>query len=173
MRNFIKLIGGFSHRFFLRGGAKKSGGYTFIEMLITIAIVGILSATILSSISKIGGKQALDKSVLNAVSLLENARSSALSSKNAIEYSVHFTSSQMIFFVGTTYTSGVSTNVIVTLDPKVTISAITLSGGGSNVTFERLTGATFESGTIKMQLVSNSATFKTISISATGIININ
>jgi hypothetical protein len=87
---------------------------------------------------------------------------------------VHFESNKVTLFVGEVYSSGASTNEVLTFNSIVSIptSGGINIGGGSDVIFKRLTGDTI-GGTIIIQLVSNTAIKKTISISKTGLVSIN
>jgi len=61
-------------------------GFTLIELSVVVAIAGILLGLVLTSFSKLNQKEILDKEVLLAVSILNEARANTLAAKdNAIE----------------------------------------------------------------------------------------
>lgn len=140
---------------------KNGRGFTLVEIIIIVAIIVILSALTFQSFSNLSEREALDKEALHVLSLLHEARSLTLSSKNATQYGVHLENSRAILFPGSSYSAGNPANKIVDLKESVTISTITLTGGGSDVIFNRLTGATGESGTTTLSLLADPSQTKT------------
>ena len=59
------------------------------------------------------------------------------------------------------------------LNSLVSLGNITLSGGGTDVIFKRLTGQTDQAGSLKVFLKASPETLYTISISATGVSDAN
>ncbi len=151
-----------------------SAGKSVIELLVIIAIVGIMLAMILPSLSSFRGEQTLDNTADDIVSLLNQARAQTLSSQSSTYYSVHFDTNQAVLFSGGTYTPGASTNKVVTFSNLVSlpsVGGISLLGGGSDVSFTRLTGDTTQYGTIIVRLVSDATRQKIITINQTGIVS--
>jgi len=132
---------------------KTENGVTLIEIVVVTAIMVILSAIALFSLSSFQRTQVFTGTEGDIVALLDKARGDTLASKSSQNYSVHFESSRMVFFTGSTFTDGLSTNIAVAFDSKVTLSAISLAGGRANVTFDRLTGGTSENGTLTLSIV--------------------
>ncbi|MFA5933885.1 MAG: prepilin-type N-terminal cleavage/methylation domain-containing protein [Candidatus Paceibacterota bacterium] len=148
-------------------------GFTLIETMIVLAIIAILAGIIISSLSSFRNGQVLKNTAGEVLSILAKARSQTLSSNNSSQYGVHVLSDSITFFTGASYVFGAAGNQVTTLDPLATISSVTLAGGGSDIIFDRLTGATSQSGTLVISLVSDSAKNITITIPATGIISSN
>ena len=150
-------------------------GFTAIEIIIAIAVLGIILAVILPSLSTFRNDQTLKNTADDIATLLNQARTDTLSSKNSTYYSVHFQSDRAVYFVGGTYNSGASTNKTVMFDSTVTLPSgnISLNGAGANVTFDRLTGNTNEYGTITIQLAGDSTKQKVITVTKTGIVSAN
>ncbi|MBA3550755.1 prepilin-type N-terminal cleavage/methylation domain-containing protein [Patescibacteria group bacterium] len=144
-------------------------GFTLIEILIVISIIGIISTILMTSFSLFNKSEALDKDTDAVVESLEGARSLTLSSQNASQYGVHFGTSKITIFTGTSYTESASTNRDVVLSPTDTILTISLTGGGSDVVFKRLTGETTQNGTVIISSPSTSKT-RTVTIYKTGVI---
>jgi prepilin-type N-terminal cleavage/methylation domain-containing protein len=147
-------------------------GFTMVELLIVVAIAILLSAVVFSSLLSFRKNQALEKDTELVVQLLNQARSQTLSSKGATVYGVHFASSQVILFSGSTYAAAASGNQAFDLTSTDTILTITLTGGGSDVLFQRLTGETTQNGTIVISSSGISRT-KTVTIYRTGVIDSN
>ncbi|MBI3632753.1 MAG: GspH/FimT family protein [Candidatus Vogelbacteria bacterium] len=144
-------------------------GFTLIEITIVTALLLIIATIIVTAFSRFNQAIALSKDAEKIVSLLSRARSDTVSSKNDQRYGVHFESTKAILFAGDSYISNVVTNEIVSVGPVASISSITLTGGGDNVFFDRLTGATSEPGTVVISLVGSGATSKQVTISSNGI----
>lgn len=146
-------------------------GISVLEIVIIIAIVGALAAVITLPFNSFRQNQALQNTTNGVVSLLEQARTQTLAGVGNTNYSVHIESGQAVLFTGNTYTSGASTNVVFSYENPITLGTLSLQGGGSNVTFDRLTGKTSQYGTI--QLVLSASRTTTITVSSTGTISRN
>lgn len=144
-----------------------------MEMLVAIGIM-VASITIVTlSFSKLNANQALDKSADLAVSVLNESRSLTLSAKNGYQYGVNLESDQLVLFRGSSYSAIDSNNSITTLNALVGMRNISLSGGGTNVIFKKLSGQTDQSGTFEVYLKASTTNFRTIYISGTGAIESN
>ena len=75
----------------------------------------------------------------------------------------------VVLFKGAGYSSGAQDNISLTLNEEVKISAIALTGGGSDVVFKKLTGATTQNGTVTLASIRDGTKTKVITIEATGI----
>ncbi len=151
-------------------------GFTIIELLLAIGIIGILITVIVPNLSNYRNEQALTNTTEEIVSLLNKARNDTISSLNYTNYSVHIESEKVVYFTGSTYNASDATNISRVFESSVTIPSsggINLNGGGSEVLFTRLTGDTTTYGTIIVRLTSNAARQKTITILKTGAISSN
>lgn len=134
-----------------------------------MAIAAALTTFVALSFSKVNETEALDKNADLVVSVLTEARSMTLSSINGYSYGVHFDENQVVLFQGNVYNSTASTNFPTSLNSLVGIQNVSLVGGGNEVLFNKLTGATAQSGTLQVYLQSATTTYKTVTISPTGI----
>lgn len=148
----------------------KQYGFTIVEILIGLAILGIISAITFASFSGLNSANALHASVGLVASNIEQARSLTLASHQGEQYGVHLGTTSITMFTGAHYGASDADNVTIDIDRHVEISNVTLSGGGSDILFQRLTGATHQSGTITLSLKDDSSSTKIITIDATGII---
>ncbi|MFA6251337.1 MAG: prepilin-type N-terminal cleavage/methylation domain-containing protein [Candidatus Paceibacterota bacterium] len=154
---------------------KNNKGISLIEILIVIAIIGILSAIIVPSLSKFHNQQVLKNSAEDIFALLNEARNSTISSKNSNTYGVRFLSDRAILFPGEYYTDSTS-NKQIDFDQAVEIPStggVNLNTGGIDVIFTRLTGDTEKYGTIIIQLISDETQQKIINVSKIGMISVN
>ncbi len=141
---------------------------TLMEILIAIAIIMVLSALTYGTFNTIGATKAIDTNTQQALLELQKARSLALASKNETQFGVHFATSTITLFEGPSYASSATTTPT-SLNSAVTITSIALTGGGSDVIFDRLTGKTSQSGTVTLTVTGKLTQSKTVKIYATGI----
>ncbi len=145
-------------------------GITLMEILVIIAILLLLLAIVISNFSQNKNNQILKNSVGDVVSALNKASSQTLSSLNSDKYGVHFASDRVIIFSGDTFNSGASSNEIILISSPATISNISLTGGATDVYFNKLTNKPSVTGTVTISVSSLSST---ITIGAAGTINSN
>lgn len=146
---------------------------TGIELLIVIAILGILMSFILPSFLAFRRYSALNTTTEEIVTVINKARLSTISSKGDNQFGVHFQADKVVLFTGTTYTAGAVGNEESVLDPMLTLAAITLAGGGADVIFQKITGDTDQNGTMSLRVVAAPTASSTITIKPTGVVRIN
>jgi prepilin-type N-terminal cleavage/methylation domain-containing protein len=144
-------------------------GFTIIEILITLAILAIIVALLVNSFQLFSKHQEINKDADIVIEALEEARTNTLASQNASQYGVHFATSSVTIFAGSTYVAGASTNVSPSLTSSATVLTRTLTGGGNDVVFQRLTGETAQNGTIGISSPNTTRT-RTVTIYKTGLI---
>ncbi len=146
-----------------------SPGFTLIELLVALAIVAIVSVISVSSFSSVNSEEALSLEAGKIVSLLSKAQAFTISAKGGTAYGVHFEERKVVLFSGTTYSPASPENQIQILNRAVKISSVSLSGGGSEVVFQKLSGGTLQSGIVTLSLVNNVNASTTVTIGATGV----
>ena len=82
---------------------------------------------------------------------------------------MHIGSTKITLFTGSVYSVGASTNQDFNLNSRDSIITISLTGGGSDVVFVRLSGETSQNGTITLSSSALSQT-KTITVYKTGVV---
>ena len=147
----------------------NTSAFTIVELLIVLAILSLLVTLSLSTIVSFGKNQSLALDTQTVVSALRQARSQTLSSKGSLAYGVHFSAPKVTLYTGPTYTVGSSSNEAFLLSSTDTILTISLTGGGTDVLFNRLSGDTAQDGTIVISSPSLSET-KIVTIYKTGLI---
>ncbi len=148
-------------------GIKK--GFTVVELLIVVAIVGTLASIVLVPFMGFRDTKVLDATADDIVSLLSEARQDTLLSKGASQYGVHFEATRMVYFKGTMFSEPNVNNKEVIFDSIVQLSSI-LFTGGDDVVFQRLTGKTTNSGSTTLQVVSDTSREIIIIVEPTGVI---
>ncbi len=148
---------------------KSKSGLTLVEILIVIAVLAILTAVVAVPFSSFREAQAVNSSAALLVSFLKDARSAAVSSKGSSQYGVHFETARAVSFKGVAWSEPSPDNREIPLDSTVSISLISLAGGGSDVLFEQLTGETSQYGTIEVSSKANPSKKKVITILQSGV----
>jgi len=151
----------------------KKKGVTAVEILIVLAVLGILFSIVLPQFSKIRENQVLKNGIEEILSSINKAKSQTLSSLNSLEYGVHFESGQVIIFKGTIFSALDPDNEDINITSPASISDVTLggvSGSSGEFYFNRLSGNPSKTGTVTL---STSNYSKTITISAAGTASVN
>ncbi|MBI4136131.1 MAG: type II secretion system protein [Candidatus Vogelbacteria bacterium] len=138
-------------------------GFSVLEVLIVLTIIVILVGVILWPYARFRDEKLLDGAAEDILSFLHEAQTRTLSSDGAMPYGVYFESGKMTL---------VPDNKEVILHNSLTISDISLAGGGATVMFKRLTGATGESGTVTVSLVLDNSRQRVIAVSPAGSIGL-
>jgi Tfp pilus assembly protein PilV len=148
-------------------------GFTLVETLVVVSITVIITAMMMVSFKTYNTSEALSKDQAKVVSALERARSLTINSFNSSEYGVHFASTSVTIFKGSTYSSSDVNNIVTILHPLVQVKSVNVAGGSMDVVFEQLTGETTQIGTTTLSLKTATTTTKTITIYGTGLIQPN
>lgn len=151
-------------------------GISMIEILIVIAIMVVIIAIVVLSLSRFRAEQSLQGTTADIVSLLNEARTNTISSKNSTTYGVYFETNRAVLFAGSSFSEPNSNNKQLDLDSTVNIPSsggISLNGGSSSVVFTRISGDTANYGTIILRLTSDATRQKTITINKTGVVSSN
>jgi len=147
-------------------------GINLIEIIIVVAVIGIMLVIALPQFSKIKRAQVLKNAGQDIFSTLNLARSQTLASLDLSSYGVHFQSDKIVLFKGTSYSQNDENNIDTNIISPAIISSISLTGGAENIYFNRLSGIPNVSGNITVSVPSDNLT-KVITISETGSINLN
>jgi prepilin-type N-terminal cleavage/methylation domain-containing protein len=143
-------------------------GFTLIEVLVVIAIMLILTLISLQGLQTFAYRTGYIGAARTVLGALEEAQARTLASDNALAYGVHFETSSVTIFQGSTYVAGAATNDVRTLPNRTSIDNIALAGGVSSVVFARLTGTTPASGTVRVIVTADPTASRTITIYKTG-----
>ncbi|MCH7882915.1 type II secretion system protein [Patescibacteria group bacterium] len=143
-------------------------GFTTLEVLLSIAVLIILSAIVIGAFATFRDARELDRAVDEIFTLVREARSRTLSSEGDSQFGVHFETSNSVLFKGATFTMGAPNNKTLILSNRVEIFAINILG--SDVVFERLTGDANPSGDVSVRLKADPSESKTIIINSSGLI---
>jgi len=146
---------------------KLSKGFSLVELLIVIAILAVITSIVVSSFGQTGGNEALNTSTVSAISVLNGAKSMAISSKDASNYGVRIFNNKFVTFKNNYGTENQET-VFSTL---ITVS--TSTGIDTDIIFNNVSGGTSASGTITFTVLNSPSKSNTIRVYRTGIIEKN
>jgi type II secretory pathway pseudopilin PulG len=147
-------------------------GISLIEIVVTISIVFLLTSLIIFSFSDQTRERSISGEGLSSLAILDQARSLAMTSKENVDFGVHFTTTIKTLFEGSTYSSSDPDNIDEDSASGTQFVNISLNGGGSDIVFDRLTGRTNDYGTIVIQSTADNNASSTITIYQTGLIEI-
>lgn len=144
-------------------------GITFLELLIVVAVLGVIFSVVIPQFSKSREMQVLKSGVVDILSSIDKARGETLSSLNSSSYGVHFQSDKVIIFKGTGFIPDTVGNEIIDIVTPASITNVTIgivSGSSGEIFFNRLSGSPSATATVTISTTNYS---KIITISATGV----
>ena len=150
--------------------SNKKEGFTLSEVLLVVTLTVILLAFISSPLVSFYRSVVMQSATENVLAMFDEARKSTLSSLDSSQYGVHITSTSTTLFKGGTYLAGDPDNDVYELNTMIEITSISLSGGGNDVVFERITGETSQSGTLTISPKNGSTTPRDITIHMSGLV---
>lgn len=147
----------------------KKTGFTLIEMLIVIGIMGFLAVALFVTFNFFQGAKTVDAAADEIMQTLRLAQSKTLSSEGDSSFGVYFESDKFTLFRGIVFDPSAPDNETHVLNKVLIISAINL--GASSIVFDRLTGTVPVSGSLTVELVADAGVNKTIFIDTSGTIS--
>lgn len=142
-------------------------GFTFVEVLITVAVITILGSIALVSFNASRNVRDLSTTEQNVLSVLRLAQSKTLAGENDSAWGVHLESNQITLFQGSTYASSPLKQTYA-LPDSVEVTGVLLNGGGSDVIFKRVTGETDQTGTFTLNVIANPSHSRSITVNGSG-----
>jgi prepilin-type N-terminal cleavage/methylation domain-containing protein len=102
---FMRLLCGRMHRFFVCGFGKSGAGFTLIEIVITIAIFGVLAVVTVPIATRtyLGFQVQSDVSLF--VSVVRRAQSFAIAGTRGSAHGIYVQPTSVVVFSGSTYVS--------------------------------------------------------------------
>ena len=129
--------------------------------------MGLIGA--LSLVSFANSRRVRDMTVTgqNTLSVLQLAQAKALAGENATRWGVHLEQYRIVLFSGATY-AGATTTTAYPFPSTIEAVNIALAGGGSDVIFKRISGATDQGGTFTLRVVGSGTQAFFITIDPSG-----
>jgi prepilin-type N-terminal cleavage/methylation domain-containing protein len=148
-------------------------GFTLLEVLIVTGILVLVSATALPFFRGFQTEADLNNNAQEVVEVLRLAYSKTVASESASSWGVYFDPSSLparyILFKGPSYSQReIGSDQIYQLSKKIEFSQISLAGTGSEVVFERISGATQNIGSLTLRIKTESSKTRTIYVTSSG-----
>lgn len=140
-----------------------------LEILITIAVLIILSVIILGALNEFRDSRALSGAREEIIGALREARSRTLASENENQFGVHFETSRIIVFVGPDFIPDDPKNEIRAISLRTEIFNINFSG--SDTVFKRLTGESDPEGNVSVRLKKDPSELFTVYLNSSGLVH--
>ena len=156
-RNFSFFIFHFSFR----------RGFTALEIVIVVSILSLLGSLSLVSFLNARRVQDLVTAGNDLVVVLRLAQQKAASGEGGSAWGVRLEQGQYVMFQGTSYAVAATTTVYA-LPPRVEIADIALWGGGQEVIFSGVEGATLQQGTLVVRVRESAAQAFAITVDSSG-----
>lgn len=147
----------------------NSKGFSILEIMISVSLIGVLTVIVVGQFSKYQAAQFIRTDTEAVIGIIEDARAKTLSSVSSSQYGVHFDTDTATLFTGSSYSSSDPDNKILELSSYVQITDVSLVGGGDEIVFERLSGNTNQYGSITLE-ASGGDDSRVITVTKLGII---
>lgn len=146
---------------------RVSTGFTVVEMLASMAILGMLFALSLSAYASFNRREAVHASSTALAAALRDARARTLASVAGSQYGVKVDADRFTFFQGSTFSSTTASN-----NTFIYSSGVRASSSISTFIFERVTGNSSASGTIDIYQPASSIAVRHVKVQTTGLVSI-
>lgn len=143
---------------------RQNWGFTLIEVLVAVFIIAITATMAIPSWKSFSDTLNIGNTAKAIDSKVNLAKSYSISALNGANYGVRFEAAKVILFNANPYA------VIEEYDLPATMEIydVSLNGGGTDVTFNRLTGTTDNYGSVKVRIISDNSRWKQIFINTEG-----
>ena len=145
---------------------KKQAGFTLIEMLLSVAIIGMLVGMSMPVYESFVRRNDLDLTTQTTAALIRRAAMYARTLNGDSSWSVEFQTSTITLFKGTDF-AGRTTS----FDETISVPGSITVGGLGEVQFTKFTGAPNTTGSVT--LTSSLGDVKTVTVGTKGVIGYN
>ena len=154
-------------------------GYSLLEVLVAVTIIGILTGSSLVGYNRFQGRQGLKSAGEQLVSDLRLTQAKALSGEKATGWcqgaNESLTGWRLVFTSSTVYDiRGVCSSAATTTFKSITLpNSVTKSGGGSSVDFAAVNGTTSDNGFVLSRQLGTSVSQITVTTTSAGLIKLS
>src|SRR3989344_3528620 len=111
----------------------KNRGLTVIELLLSVAVFGLLAGLLWNGLASYRDRQAVSSGVEMVLAALSEARMKTVASERNMQYGVRLKSDRVVVFPGTEFTEPNSLNLEYPLERLIHISTTSLESSTSTV----------------------------------------
>lgn len=153
--------------------SKSCSGFSLIEILLTLSILAIISASIFIWFSNYQRQAEMESASKMIVNSLRDARSRSICGKDFMRWGIFFdgANNKFILFRDEGGYAGATVKEENYLSNYVKFDGSSLLGGCNEIIFEKINGATAQNCIIKIIDKSDSANFIDITITDSGLIS--
>ena len=144
-------------------------GFTLVEIIVAMGIVLLLAALALVSFRASRDARDLSTSTQDILSIIRLAQSKTLAGEDDADWGVHLTQTQFTLFRGPAFAGSTLTETH-DLPSSLELVSITLAGGGSDIIFTRVTGATNQNGSFILRVAATPATSASFTVDSSGAV---
>ena len=127
-------------------------GFSVVEILLVVGLIALLVSLSFLGYRSFEKSLTLSTTANEIITALHLAADQTISSKGDMVYGVHFESDAYAIFSGLVYNASSTGNEVFAMPAAIEISDIALTGGGSEVIYNRLTGQTDTPGTVSLRV---------------------
>jgi len=159
-------------KFIIRNSYGK--GFTLIEVIIVVAILVVLMSVSVASWVLIQQKSNIDSASDEFAGVVKLAQNETVNSKQDAEFGVYVDAQsaphKYILFRGASYAARQASFDRTYILPKIVEFFAVNLGGGNEVVFKKVTGATDQPGSVSLRLKADASQNKTVYMSNNGVI---
>jgi len=141
-------------------------GYSIAELVVATAIIGMMAALSVTSLSNYLKRESLSSAATALASAIREARTKTLASVRGQQYGVKIDSDRFTTFAGAAYSTSTADS------PYLFPNNLRASTTIPSVVFLRVTGNTAASGTIDVYVFGSPSTKRSVTVQGTGLVNI-
>ncbi len=156
---------------------KINRGFTLVELLIVIAIGAIILGGSFVAYSRMAGKSYLDTRTYELIQAIRQAQLNSMVRLNDSQWGIHIdpdlggNNDNFVIFKGSTYAGrDISYDFVTDLPNNISISSVSLNGGGNDIIFSKTTGVTLQYGSIT--LTDNQSDSYMLNINSYGVVSL-
>jgi prepilin-type N-terminal cleavage/methylation domain-containing protein len=146
-------------------------GFTLIEILFALLIIGILLAITVNSLNSAREKKQLEGIVDSIVAKLDEAKANSQTGKGGKNYGIKFNPDSYVYFSGSTYNASNVDNKIIKIDDKFQITE-NISNSDNVVIFSKIYGEVGFRATITIFKKTDSSLAMNIAVGKLGDISV-
>lgn len=151
-----------------------SKAFTFIEILIAIGIIVLIIGLTIPAFHYFQSESALNNNAREIISALRLVQAKTVASEAEDSWGVYFNADSYILFKGTSFLArDPAYDKNYQLSKRAEIHEISLAGSDSEIVFERISGATFNYGSVSLRLKAEQDKTRQVYISPTGQIQLS